>query len=108
MSCSLVAQAALYVKSCRDLWRNTPGALEFIRKIRNTQVCCCPGLALLVAAPLNGPSLAPLRLLQTTAVVPITTTKHTSTTTAHHRQQVDSLPKFAVCCQLKASLPSNL
>lgn len=31
------AQAALYVKSCGDLWRDTPGALELIRKMRNTQ-----------------------------------------------------------------------
>ncbi|KAL4419738.1 hypothetical protein ABPG75_006836 [Micractinium tetrahymenae] len=30
-------QAALYVHMCGDLWRATPGALDFIRRVRNTQ-----------------------------------------------------------------------
>jgi len=30
-------QAALYVKMCGSMWRGTPGALDFIKKVRNTQ-----------------------------------------------------------------------
>lgn len=31
------AQGALYAHMCGDLWRDTPGALDLLRRIRNTQ-----------------------------------------------------------------------
>jgi tetratricopeptide (TPR) repeat protein len=31
-----VVQAAIYVQDCGHMWRNTPGALEFLLKMRNT------------------------------------------------------------------------
>ncbi|KAL4435486.1 hypothetical protein ABPG77_006248 [Micractinium sp. CCAP 211/92] len=35
--CRSHAQGALYAHMCGDQWRSTPGALDFLRRIRNTQ-----------------------------------------------------------------------